>query len=157
MLRLLCDAAGHAARRTIGKYLQSYREFGVMRVKLCSASIAAVLAIAALIFAPADATAKPLGAGWGAPGKIKPWHFAKPWARHHRRAFRSAPFAGFAAGYWPPFDPAYNLGVIVDGPRSQRLDPYLPPAASLTCQRSREIVTVPSETGGERQIVVTRC
>jgi hypothetical protein len=128
-----------------------------MRVTLRTASIAAVLSVAALISMPAEAAAKPFGAGWGAPGKIKPWHFAKPWARHHRRAFRRAPFAGFVAGYWPGYDPGYDFGVIVDGPRSQRLDPYLPPAASLTCRRSYEIVTVPSETGGERKIGVTRC
>lgn len=130
-----------------------------MCVKLCAASVVAALSVAAFVLTPDAAAAKPGGVGWGAHGalKFKTAHFAKPWALHHRRAFRRAPFGGFVAAYWPGFYPGYDIGVIADGPPSQRLDPYLPPAAGLSCHHSRETVTVPSENGGERKISVARC
>jgi hypothetical protein len=130
-----------------------------MCVKSYAAGIAAALSVAALVFTPNEAAAKPVGAGWGAHGafKFKSAPFIKRHALHHRRAFRRTPIGGVFAGFWPGYDPGYQMGVIGDWPTVQRIDPYLPAPASLTCHRSREIVTVPVEGGGERKIGVTRC
>jgi hypothetical protein len=70
-----------------------------------------------------------------------------------RHAFGQYPFGGMVA--------AYSLDDYV-GPVSEmalpvRLDPVIPPPPALTCSRSREIVTVPSDAGGTRQITITRC
>lgn len=54
-------------------------------------------------------------------------------------------------------NPIYYVEPVVDASSSQPLGPAMPPSLSLNCHHSQEIVDVPSEDGGERQITITRC
>jgi hypothetical protein len=66
-------------------------------------------------------------------------------------------------GFWPygGVIEAYPLGGL-SSPVNVALaplpmTPVVAPKLALTCQHSQQIVTVPSEDGGERKIVITRC
>jgi len=71
------------------------------------------------------------------------------------------PYGGFAGAYLPDYSmPDYsNYYIDPIGAFSmfQRLDPYIPLPPPLSCHRSQETKTVPSEDGGEREIRITRC
>ena len=89
--------------------------------------------------------------------------FAKSLRHHHQRAIGHNrfynPFSGYLAGYGYEIPSAYFEGfepVFATFP-PLRIDPVIPPPPPLTCSRSRETVTVPAESGGTREITITRC
>ena len=107
----------------------------------------AVGVVAAIfLFAPFEATAKSAGIGFGAQS-----HSAKPVPSHRpfaiNQGFRRLPW-GFIAHT--------NYFVPGDVPNEVVAFPPEPPRV-LNCKRNREIVEVPSERGGTREIIVTRC
>ncbi len=55
------------------------------------------------------------------------------------------------SAYFEGFEPAFATFPPL------RIDPVIPPPPPLTCSRSRETVTVPAESGGTREITITRC
>jgi hypothetical protein len=123
-------------------------------VKFYAASVAAAFGFATLFLGAAEAAAKP-GGGWAkapshsfhsSPGK-------RPLA-HHRRAFRGWPWVGGYLGY-PPYS-YYGFDSIGDAALVRFASPPEPPRV-LSCQRSRETVTVSSPDGGSREIKITRC
>ena len=102
-----------------------------------------LIAVALFLPTPTEVAAKAAGAGFGA----RAIH-----AGGHRGAHRAVPWAGgFASS--PYYSPAY----MDDGPSVVIVLPPPEPPYQLTCTRSREIVTVPSEAGGLREIGITRC
>jgi hypothetical protein len=130
-----------------------------MRAKLCATGVAAVLTVAALSLGAGAAASKPAGPAWGAHGafNFKTAPFVARHAFNRRRALSRAQGFPFFAGFAPGFYPGDFSAPLIIEPTVQRIDPYLPPPAHLTCHRVREIVVVPSEDGGERRIGITRC
>ena len=101
------------------------------------------LLVALVLPTPIEVGAKPAGVGFGA----RAFH-----AGGHRGAHRAVPWiGGFASS--PYYSPAY----MADGQSVVIVLPPPEPPYQLTCTRSREIVTVPSENGGLREIGITRC
>ena len=122
---------------------------------MCAASIAAALSLATSLLTPVAVAAKSGGAGLGARSSLtaKPTLLTRPPVLHHRRAFNRGPLGGIVAGVAP----YYYIAAAGDVPLLEGLDPPPPPPRVLSCRRSQETVTVPSEDGGERQIRITRC
>jgi hypothetical protein len=76
-------------------------------------------------------------------------------ARHHRNFNKWWPFYGAYGGLYgiPPYD-SYSYGNYAEpGPVVFVSQPPI----ALTCQKSKEIKTAPSESGGTREITITRC
>lgn len=72
--------------------------------------------------------------------------------RHNGRHYGVWPFYGGGIVAVPPYAP--GTAVTYAPPRIV----YVPlPPQALTCHRSRQTVTVPSEAGGTRAITITRC
>jgi hypothetical protein len=108
--------------------------------------------IVALIFIPSStqAAGKSRSLGSGAhsshPGKIGGvLKAAKP--RHV--GFRQYPIFGV------PYVGGYDDGPVPSMLAGFELSPQ--PPRALTCQRTQQTVVVPSESGGTREITVTRC
>ena len=117
--------------------------------------IAAALSLAASSFVPAAVAAK----GFGPHHSVHAPFFVKPFARHHHRAFRHRRDGGLFEGYG---DFVGGYGDYAIEPVSElfpplRIDPVIPAPPALTCSRSRETITVPAESGGSRQVTITRC
>ena len=120
-------------------------------MKTRHAAVLGVTIVSMLAVAPFDTPAEARG-GF----KMHSFHSGKHFrsARHHRN-FNQWPFYGTYGGLYaiPPYD-FYNYGNYVQpGPVvfvSQ-------PPSALTCQNSKEVKTVPSESGGTRDITITRC
>lgn len=86
-------------------------------------------------------------------------HFARGFHRRGRRGF----FRGSDFVQWPLYDgfdigvPYYESGEPVDYDLPPTVG-YAPrPEPALNCDHSLQIVTVPSEEGGTRQVAITRC
>jgi hypothetical protein len=102
-----------------------------------------LLAVVLIVPTPTEVAAKSAGAGFGT---------RTIYAGGHRGAHRTVPWTGgFASA--PYYSPAY----MTDGQSVVIVLPPPEPPYQLTCTRSREIVTVPSENGGLRDIVITGC
>jgi hypothetical protein len=112
--------------------------------------------IVALVLLPSSALAAPqsrsLGIGGPASHSFKagPAVKGKGIAAHHHHFRRARFFGGYYAPYY--YDYPSDDGVIYP----DVVPPPEPPRA-LSCQFSTQIVTVPSESGGLRDITVTRC
>jgi len=123
---------------------------------------AAITAIVAgLVFAvPVNDAARARGAGFGGGGA----HFSHGFSFAHQRGgfgrFRQ-PYWWSRYGWWPGY------GGYIDVPPYEAAGyGYAPPAfvyvtpnaeVAPSCVRSQETVTVASESGGTRQVSVTRC
>lgn len=102
-----------------------------------------LVAVALFLPTPTEVAAKSAGAGFGA----RAFHTGG-----HRSAHRAVPWAGgFASA------PYYSPGYMGDGQSVVIVLPPPEPPHQLTCTRSREIMTVPSEDGGVREVGITRC
>jgi len=117
-------------------------------MKTKHAAITGLAVIAALGCIPLETSAKALGGL-----KVHSFHFGKHFRPAHRhKNFNQWPLYGgvYATA---PYD-LYNSGNYVEpGPVvfvSQ-------PPSALSCQHSKEVKTVPSESGGTRDITITRC
>jgi hypothetical protein len=123
-------------------------------MKMIHAAIAGVSASALLLIAPFAVTAKPHGGGHGA----HTFHFGG-----HLRSGRlhSGSYRG-AYGQWPLYDgfvavPPYGSDNIINYAAPPTVVYVSVPPRALSCHRSQDTVTVPSETGGTSKITVTRC
>lgn len=117
----------------------------------------AVAAAAVLALSNGGAVAKGPGMGSG-PG-MHSFHFKSHFLSHHHRfahrhnnnAFGWPLYGGYYA--MPPYDD--TAGGEPGGPAVVIVQDYRLP--QLTCEKHRETITVPSESGGTRDITVTRC
>ena len=117
-------------------------------MKMKHAAIIGASALAALVCAPFEIAAN----AKGGPG-MHSFHFGKHFrpARHNKN-FNNQ-WWGYGGLYaMPPYDWSYNA----DFAQPTVIFVSQPPAA-LSCQKSKEIKTVPAEGGGTRDITVTRC
>jgi hypothetical protein len=79
-------------------------------------------------------------------------------AAHHHHGFahhrhNDASYGGVIEAY--PFGGYVSpVSVVAAAPP---MTPLIAPVFGLTCHHSQQIVTVPSEDGGERKITITRC
>jgi hypothetical protein len=100
-------------------------------------------------------------AGHGGGMAVGGWH-SGAW---HSGGWHGGGYRGhhFGGGYYgangdPYYDtPNYHIESIGDVSTSHPLGPVMPPSFDLGCRRSQEIVAVPSEDGGDRQIKIIRC
>ena len=110
-----------------------------------------IIALAALIFASLEIPANARGTGGSGMHAFHAIHFAKNFRHAHRRNFNNQwPWYG---GYYevPPY--AYDNG----GYAQPSNIVYVVAPAVRSCQYIKETVTVPAESGGTRDITVTRC
>jgi hypothetical protein len=120
-------------------------------------TISAVAALSVLAEIPAHAHAR--GSGMGlhrAFPFFHPFHFAKNFrnARYNRNFNDFPSYGGLYA--LPPYD--YNYGYSGQGAAEPANFVYVvEPPRVRSCQYIKETVTVPSESGGTRDITVTRC
>jgi hypothetical protein len=133
--------------------------------------VATASAALGLFLLASSQTAASAGGGFGFGGHVGHFHglFGHGFAAAHRHGFFArrwrnpwwlgngawGQYAGFVpyAPYWP-----YEANNYAIGPTSTPVVLVQPqPPAALACQRSQEVVTVPSEEGGTRPITVTRC
>jgi hypothetical protein len=126
-----------------------------MNKKINTVATAVALGLAVTFLMPTKVTA-------GAPGP-HPFHIGHPKffkqhaIFHHRRNLRNRNnnlFAGYPGYYYWP---TYSTQPVAEDAGYVPADPIIPPPPALSCERNREVVTVPSEAGGTRQITVTRC
>jgi hypothetical protein len=118
-------------------------------MKMIHAAVVGVSASAMLLLAPLEAVAGPHGGGFGAHSFHFTSHFRS--ARHHG-----------AFGRWPLFGglvavPPYASDNIVTYVTPETVVFVPEPPRALSCHRSQQTVTVPSEAGGTREITITRC
>jgi hypothetical protein len=119
-------------------------------MKIKHAAIIGVSAIAALVCAPIGIAAN----AKGGPG-MHSLHFGKHFrpARHNKNFNNQWPWWGYGGLYAvPPYDFSYN-----DNYAQPTVVFVSQPPAALSCQKSKEIKTVPAEGGGTREITITRC
>jgi hypothetical protein len=120
-------------------------------------TISAVATLSALAEIPAHAHARGSGVGLHrAFPFFHPLHFAKNFrnARYNRNFNDFPSYGGLYA--LPPYD--YNYGYNSQGAAEPANFVYVvEPPRVRSCQYIKETVTVPSESGGTRDITVTRC
>lgn len=106
---------------------------------------AIISAIAALVCAPFEIAANAKGAAG-----MHSFHFGKHFrpARHNRNIHNQCPLWGYGG----LDDLSYN-----DNYAQPTVMFVSQPPATLSCQHSKEIKTVPAEGGGTRDITITRC
>ncbi len=111
-------------------------------------AIIGVVAVAALAYAPSAIHANAHGGGF----KMHSGHFGKHFRHGRHKNFNQWwPYAGYGGLYAiPPYD---NVNYVELAP----IVYVSQPPAALTCQTSKEVKTVPSESGGTRDITITRC
>jgi len=119
--------------------------------------VSAVATLSALAEFPAYAHARGSGLGLHrAFPFFHPFHFGKNFrnARYNRNANDFPSYGGLYA--LPPYD--YNYGYNGEGAAGPANFVYVvEPPRVRSCQYIKETVTVPSESGGTRDITVTRC
>ncbi len=106
-----------------------------------------------LLTVPFGVAAKPGGAGLGARGHGLSAH--GPGFGHRAPFRRQVPWYGSGGVAYDPYPYYTAYGVGQDVIQKVVLPPE--PPRALTCQRSQQTVTVPTDEGGTRQITVTRC
>src|SRR3954471_23505014 len=105
-------------------------EYSMSRIALRSCLL---VAVALFLPTPTEVAARSAGAGFGS----RAFH-----AGAHRGAHRAVPWVG---GYG--FSPYYSRGYVGDSRSVVIVLPPPEPPHQLTCTRSRETMTVPSEDG----------
>jgi hypothetical protein len=127
-------------------------------LRLASAA-SALCAATLLLLAPCDGSAKPGGVSVRSGGAFfgaRTFHRGAYLRGTHARAFRRAGGAVSVAPYGYSYGAYDAPGYVDSGPPAVAETPSAPPRV-LNCQRREETVTVPSESGGVREIRVTRC
>ncbi len=133
-------------------------------MKITFVAIAIISAATMLPLPPLHTAANARGLGFSAAAFRFPGHFHP--GRFHPGRFHAARlnFGRYYGAYnaWglygggfalPPYEPE-NI-MAYPAPETVLFVPELPP--KLNCQRSQQIMTVPSEDGGTRQVTITRC
>jgi hypothetical protein len=123
-------------------------------MKMIHAAIAGAAASALLLVAPLAVTAQPHGGGHGARTSHFGGHLrsGRLHSGSYRGNFSQWPLYGGIVGV-----PPYGSDNIINYAAPTTVV-YVPePPRALSCHRSQDIVTVPSETGGTSKITVTRC
>jgi hypothetical protein len=132
-------------------------EILAMVKRIYAAGVAAALGLALPLLTPVEVAAKSGAAGLGAHFSLatKPAHIASWRAghHHHRHAFRRRPLVVSVAGVAPDYDLRADAGA----PLLAGFAAPTPSPRVLSCRHNLETVTVPSESGGDRQIRITRC
>jgi hypothetical protein len=109
-----------------------------------------LIGIAMLVYAPLPTPANALGGI-----KVHSFHSGKHFRGAHRRNnFNQWPLYGGLYAL-PPYD-SYGGYSSANYFQPEIVFVAQPPAA-LSCQNSKEIRSVPSESGGTRDITITRC
>ena len=126
---------------------------GDVVMKRINTALVVAPALAVVLVAPLAVMANAHGLGFGAHSIHSRGHFTG----HFGSAYRHGQY-----GQWPLYGgvvtaaPETSDNMITDAtPETVVFVPE--PTRTLSCQHSREIVTVPSEQGGTRQITITRC
>jgi hypothetical protein len=133
---------------------------------------AASAAIGVFLLASSHTAANARGGGFGFAGHAGHFHglFGHGFAAAHRHGFFGrrwrnpwwfgngawVQYGGFGtfAPYWPT---DVNGSTGSTAPAVVFVPPPQQPTNAIACNRSQEVVTVPSEEGGTRPITVTRC
>ena len=127
---------------------------------LCAA---AALGLAATLLMPTEVTA--IGSGMHS-FHSSPIKFFRPFRHHHHHLhgknwnnWNNGLYAGYGYGYGGYYMPTYSGDYSSDDiTGSAPVTTIIPPPPALKCEKSREVVTVPSAIDGTaRQITVTRC
>ena len=108
-------------------------------------SIVAALGLATL---PIEAKAF----GWHASHAVGPAFFRRSSVRHHHRVYGYYPYGDLVVA-----DYANGVELADDVSAPQALSPVIPASIALSCHHSVEVVKVPSEDGGAREITIRRC
>ena len=118
-----------------------------MMIKVLAVGLAAALGLAML---PVEVSAKGLGG-----------HASHATRHHHQhRTFGYGYYGGLGYGYYGGFGVA---GQIIGGEpvdyvsTTKTLGPVIPTTFVIQCRHSEEIIVVPSEAGGTREITIRRC
>jgi hypothetical protein len=114
-----------------------------------AAIIGVTFALLTLLLAPLAPVANAHGRGFSGHAFHFPRHFNS--ARHNRYFDQGLMYGGYGALL--PYDT--GNGVTYAAPETVVY--VLEQPRELTCQFSRQTVTVPSEEGGTREITITRC
>jgi hypothetical protein len=127
-------------------------------MKIKYVGIIVISAVAALIGAPMEIAASGHGSGSGMRGPgLHTFHFGKNF-RHaqNRRNFNNQ--ATWYGGYGYYAVPPYDYDNSGSGSAQPSNVVYVLPSPTVhSCRYAKETVTVPSESGGTREITVTRC
>jgi hypothetical protein len=126
---------------------------GDVVMKKVHTAVVLASALGGLLLAPLAVMANAHGLGFGA----HPIHFRGHFGPAHRNA---------AYGQWPGYggvvavapdasDNTSDNTIVYATPEEVAFVPE--PSRMLSCHHSQQIVTVPSEQGGTRQITITRC
>lgn len=129
---------------------------------LCAA---AAFGLAATLLMPTEVTA--VGSGMHSSHHSSPIKFFRPFRHHHHHHvfknwnnwnnWNNGLYAGYGYG-GAYYMPTYSDGPSEDITGSVPVPTIIPPPPGLNCQRSRDVVTVPSAIDGTaRQITITRC
>jgi len=123
-------------------------------MKMMHAGVVAASALAMLLLGPFAVTAKPHGGGSGAHTLHfrSHLHSGRLHSTGQRRAYGQWPLYGGVVAV-PPYAPDNIINYA-----APTTVVYVPePPRALSCHRSQETVTVPSEQGGMSKITITRC
>jgi len=123
---------------------------------LCAA---AALGLAVTLLMPTEVTA--IGSGMHS-FHSSPIKFFRPFRNHHHHHglknwnnWNNGLYAGYPGYYYMP---TYSGDSSDDITGSVPVPTIIPPPPALRCEKSREVVTVPSAVDGSaRQITITRC
>ena len=137
---------------------------GTNMLRLNCLRAACVLALAINVGA-AEATGHGVGGrhgvgGWhGIGGRhgIHGFHGIRGWhgSGNRGRYYGGGYYGGYGVAYYDT--PNYSNEPVDSVSLLQPLGPVIPATFALSCRHNQEIVTVPSENGGDRQIKITRC
>ena len=123
---------------------------GVMSKSYVS-SVPVALGLVILLHAPFEAAAKSRAGGLGVHHGGSHSHQHGGFRSHRHGGLQHRPLHGYVSTA-----PYYGPDYFGEAPLQMFVAPSEPPH-SLDCKRSQSTVTVPSEDGGTRQIIVTRC
>ena len=118
-------------------------------MKMINTALVAALALAVALLAPLAVMANAHGLGFGAHSIHSTGHFGS--AYRHGRYGQWPLYGGIVA---VPSDTSDNM--MTDA-TPETVVFVSEPSRTLSCHHSQQIVTVPSEQGGTRQITITRC
>lgn len=99
------------------------------------------------------------GSGFHAPPLYRHWHGGHRW--HGRYTHRWPRYAGqwpaYGGDWWPLYGSAALMSPEQDSSDAQPIPTVVWSPPQLTCQRSQQIVSIPTENGGTQQVTITRC